>query len=135
MKKLLITLSVAAASLFSIGASAQQFNNTVLAAKAALFTTEVTGTSTQYATASHISVNAQLLSRVEIKTQVVQANETFKKLSQLQVVDKYVPTLTNDAGNFNPNTFNPLKYFMNFTAGVTTTYRVDNTNYVIVIHP
>ena len=134
MKKLLITISVAAASLFSLGASAQQFNNTVLAAKAALFTNEVTGSYTQYATAGHISTNAQLLSRVEIKTQTIQANETFKKLSQLQVIDKYVPTLVNDAGNFNPNNFNPLKYFMNFTAGVTTTYRVDNTNYVIVIH-
>jgi hypothetical protein len=44
----------------------------------------------------------------------------------------YVSDLQRDA-NFNPQNFNPLKYLFNFYSRGTQMYRVDNTNYFIII--
>ncbi|HRP89666.1 MAG TPA: hypothetical protein PKX92_06460 [Edaphocola sp.] len=115
--------------------SAQQFNNSVLAAKASQFTQEVELNCPQYVNQDAIIINQQFLSRVEIKQQAYQSNEGFTPMSFIPLKNKCNPNLQRDENIFDPNTFNPLKYFFNFRAGVSTTYRVDNTNYIIVIHP
>ncbi|HTO14389.1 MAG TPA: hypothetical protein VLZ83_01390 [Edaphocola sp.] len=115
--------------------NAQQYNNTVLAAKATQFTQEVESNCPQFINQDHINVNQQMLSRVEIKQQNYQVNEGYTLMSSVLLKDKCNPYLQRDELNFDANTFNPLKYFFNFTVGISTTYRVDNTNYIIVIHP
>jgi len=114
--------------------NAQQFNNTVLAGKAGPFTLEVEGgcwTPSQ----AYIQENAQLLSRIQIKSQPYFPSEGFPRLSTTILRNKCDASMQRDEANFNPDTFNPLKYFLNFTPGTSTTYRVDNTNYIIVVHP
>ena len=53
-------------------------------------------------------------------------------LSEVSLFDYYVPNFKRDA-LFNPNTFNPLKYNFEFYSRGAHMYRVDNTNYFIII--
>lgn len=53
-------------------------------------------------------------------------------LSDIPLFDVYVKTLKRDKV-FNKNTFNPLKYQFDFYSRITKIYRVDNTNYFIII--
>ena len=53
-------------------------------------------------------------------------------LSEVPLMDYYVDNLQRDT-NFNPQNFNPLKYLFNFYSYGTHMYRVDNTNYFIII--
>jgi len=73
-----------------------------------------------------------LRNRVEIKQ--FKANETkpCPLLSEVPLLDYYVSTLMRDT-NFNPTTFNPLKYQFNFYGTGASMYKVDNTNYYIII--
>jgi hypothetical protein len=59
-------------------------------------------------------------------------NEKEPKLSSVELLNKYNPALTRDAV-FDPLNFNPLKYNFNFFPKTVSVYRVDNTNYLIVI--
>jgi hypothetical protein len=72
--------------------------------------------------------------RIEIKQEPISFNEKYTKLSEVPLNNKYNPALTKD-GSFNVESFNPLKYQMNFYAKTTIVYRVDNTEYLIVIKP
>jgi hypothetical protein len=58
--------------------------------------------------------------------------DKYTKLSQISLYNKYNPQLERDL-NFDPNTFNPLKYNFNFYSQYDQVYRVDNTDYIIVI--
>lgn len=53
-------------------------------------------------------------------------------LSEVPLFDYYVPDLKRDVV-FNKSTFNPLKYNFNFYSRGSHMYRVDNTNYFILI--
>lgn len=53
-------------------------------------------------------------------------------LSEIPLFNNYAPDLKRDLV-FNPQTFNPLKYQFNFYARGSYMYRVDNTDYFIVI--
>lgn len=53
-------------------------------------------------------------------------------LSEIPLFNNYVPDLKRDQ-LFNPETFNPLKYQLNFYARGSYMYRVDNTDYFILI--
>ena len=53
-------------------------------------------------------------------------------LSEVPLFDVYVKTLKRDTF-FNKSTFNPLKYYFKFYSRGTHLYRVDNTNYFIII--
>jgi len=53
-------------------------------------------------------------------------------LSQVPLFDFYVKDLKRDT-TFNPKTFNPLKYLFNVHGLQGEMYRVDNTNYFILI--
>lgn len=53
-------------------------------------------------------------------------------LSEVPLFDYYADGLQRDQ-IFNKNTFNPLKYNLNFYSRGAHMYRVDNTNYFIII--
>lgn len=54
-------------------------------------------------------------------------------LSEVPLFNNYVSELKRDLV-FNPETFNPLKYQFNFYARGIYLYRVDNTDYFIIIN-
>jgi hypothetical protein len=74
-----------------------------------------------------------LRNRIEIKNV---PNPSDQKpctlLSEVPLMDYYVTGLQRDT-NFDPQDFNPLKYSFNYYSYGTHMYRVDNTNYFIVI--
>lgn len=74
-----------------------------------------------------------LRNRVEIK-EITKPSDQKKctLLSEVPLMDYYVYDLKRDT-TFNPNTFNPLKYLFNFYSYGSHMYRVDNTNYFIII--
>lgn len=61
-------------------------------------------------------------------------HEKYHKLSELKLINKYNPDLQRDVV-FDPAHFNPLKYDFVFSAKTKQVYRVDHTDYVIVIEP
>ena len=75
-----------------------------------------------------------LENRIKIVESVIGSNEKYPKLSEVAIVNKYNPSLTRDVV-FDPLTFNPLKYNLNILPVTPAVYRVDNTNYLIVIQP
>lgn len=60
-------------------------------------------------------------------------NKKFKSTSGLKLNNKYNKNLETDV-NYNPNTFNPLKYRFPLNSNSDELYRVGNTEYVITIH-
>ncbi|WP_040278651.1 hypothetical protein [Psychroserpens damuponensis] len=74
-----------------------------------------------------------LRNRVEIKN-VPNASDqkACTLLSEVSLMNYYVSGLQRDI-NFNPQNFNPLKYLFNYNSYGTHMYRVDNTNYFIII--
>jgi hypothetical protein len=74
-----------------------------------------------------------LRNRVEIKNI---PNPSDQKpctlLSEVPLLDYYVSDLQRDT-DFSPQNFNPLKYLFNYYSYGTHMYRVDNTNYFIII--
>jgi hypothetical protein len=62
-------------------------------------------------------------------------DEVFKDctlLPDVQIFDYYVPDINRDIA-FNKDTFNPLKYSFSFYSTGAFMYKVDNTNYYIII--
>lgn len=74
-----------------------------------------------------------LRNRVEIK---VISNPRDQKectlLSDVPLMDYYVDGLQRET-SFNPQNFNPLKYLFNYNSYGSHMYRVDNTDYFILI--
>lgn len=73
-----------------------------------------------------------LRNRIEIKLVPGGDLKPCPLLSEVSLFDAYVSTLTRDV-NFNPHDFNPLKYNLNFYSRNAALYKVDNTNYFIII--
>lgn len=93
---------------------------------------EVYGTYAQQLTPEQLAWEQAKLDRTEVRKMPVTASEKFQKLSSLQVITKFVPTLTMEA-TFNPAKINPLKYAISFVRKEDQTFRIDNTEYVLVI--
>ena len=78
-------------------------------------------------------LNDLLNNRIKIiESPLSDNNEKEIKLSSVELLNKYNPSLTRDVV-FDPLNFNPLKYNFNFFPKTASVYRVDNTNYLIVI--
>ncbi len=75
------------------------------------------------------------LTRVFIVKTNASLLDSYVNLSTVQVRNKYNSALANDYNHFNISSFNPLKYFFNFYSPAQMNYRVDNTDYIIVIVP
>ena len=78
--------------------------------------------------------NDFLENRVKVIESQKSGDDKFIKLSSVSLMNKYNATLTRDLV-FDPNNFNPLKYAIDILPKTTMIYRVDNTNYLIVIQP
>ncbi|WP_344711946.1 hypothetical protein [Winogradskyella damuponensis] len=79
------------------------------------------------------SIKHILRNRVEIKLVTDEKNKkACPKLSEVSVFDGFVSELKRDE-NFNPNTFNPLKYNFEFHSRAAAMYQVNGTNYYIII--
>lgn len=73
--------------------------------------------------------------RNRVVYQLVSPGQTLKEcplLSSVALFDYYVPNLTRD-NVFDTDTFNPLKYSFSFNSTGAFMYKVDNTNYYIII--
>ena len=81
-----------------------------------------------------IALNDLLDNRIKIVVSPVVGEDKYTKLSSVELLNKYNPNLKRDEG-FDPNNFNALKYNMNFFNSQAVVYRVDNTDYIIVIKP
>jgi hypothetical protein len=79
-------------------------------------------------------LNDLLDNRINIIESELTPNDKYVKLSSVNLLNKYNPALTRDVV-FDPVNFNPLKYDLNFFPKTTEIYRVDNTDYLIVIQP
>ncbi len=79
------------------------------------------------------SIKNILRNRVVI-TEITNKNDVKPclKLSQVPLFDGFVSTIERDT-NFNPQTFNPLKYNFPFYEKGSAMFQVDNTNYYIII--
>jgi len=75
-----------------------------------------------------------LRNRIEIKEmpRLIQHSEKYSLLSEVGLFNSYNKALKADS-SFNLNTFNVLKYNLEFYSNGTKIYRIDNTNYFIVI--
>lgn len=74
-----------------------------------------------------------LRNRIVIKkiTSITDASK-YKTISQAGLFDSYNKSLTVDTG-YNPSTFNPLKYNLQFFGRGSAMYRIDNTDFFIII--
>ncbi len=79
-------------------------------------------------------LNALLFERYEILNAPIEKDEKFVKLSEVPLFNIYNSDLKRDVV-FNKETFNILKYDMRFFAKTDIVYRIDNTDFLIVIHP
>lgn len=75
-----------------------------------------------------------LQNRLKVVLMPAAGDDKFPRLSQMPLLNKYNPDLKRDK-IFDINAFNPLKYNLNFFPRSTTIYRVDNSDYVIIIEP
>jgi hypothetical protein len=77
-------------------------------------------------------LNDLLENRIKILKSPIVSEDKYAKLSSVPLQNKYNTNLKRDLV-FDPDNFNPLKYGMNFFTSEVQIYRVDNTDYLIVI--
>lgn len=74
--------------------------------------------------------------RIEYQTVLLDPVEKYTLLSSMPLLSKVNPTIQGaDFSNFNLNSFNPLVYNLDFFSDRTQVFRIDNTNYIMVIKP
>lgn len=75
-----------------------------------------------------------LRNRIEIieKPDLVQHTKKYQLLSEVGLFNDYNKSLTVDKG-YNPQNFNALKYNIRIHGRGSSIYRIDNTNYFIII--
>ena len=78
------------------------------------------------------ALNDLLENRIKIVKSPIVGEDKYIKLSSVSLLNKYNPNLKRDE-QFDPENFNALKYNMNFFTTQTQVYRVDNTDFIIVI--
>lgn len=79
------------------------------------------------------NLNILLTERIEYLNQKWQSEEKYPNLSEFDLFNKYNSSLIRDV-EFNADTFNPIKYNLNFYSHYPKIYRIDN-NWLLVIHP
>ena len=85
-------------------------------------------------TSGRFELIEKFLYRFKMVNQPQYAEKKYPLLSSLPLLNKYNPNLSRDR-IVNPNTFNPLKYHFPMVSKKKEIYRVDNTDYVIIIEP
>lgn len=74
-----------------------------------------------------------LSDRIEYKEAPASSNEKYPKLSSMPLSNKHQPVLAERG--FDPATFNPLVYKLPFFAKQTHIYRIDDSDFLLIIHP
>lgn len=83
----------------------------------------------------HIArLNDLLDNRIKVIESPASAEDKYIKLSSVEILNKYNPDLKRDL-DYDPITFNPLKYNLDFFSNSPVVYRIDNTDLLIVITP
>ncbi len=100
---------------------------------------EVYGNQTQALVINDAERSAFLTNLIEnrikvIESPLVEGSDKYTKLSTVALFNKYNSSLTRDV-TCDPNTFNALKYDLKFSSKNTEIYRIDNTDYLIIIQP
>ncbi len=67
------------------------------------------------------------------QTQIADVSKGYMKLSEIEIENTFNSNIQRDR-QFNPVTFNPFKYKLSFFPKSTQYIRVDNTDYMIVVH-
>lgn len=80
------------------------------------------------------SMEILLNKRIRYEKSAWTAGEKYPRLSEFQLLNHYNPELKRD-DSFDPATFNPLKYDLEFFSARTMVYRIDGSNYLLVIEP
>jgi len=75
-----------------------------------------------------------LQNRLKVVYEPYSHDEKYAKLSSVGLLSVYNPGLIRDE-TIDPATFNPLKYDLNFFPRYTIVYRIDHTDYIIIIEP
>jgi len=74
--------------------------------------------------------------RIEYRAVEQDQTEKFPMLSTMPLLSKANPTIQGaDFANFTLETFNPLVYNLDFFSDKMVVYRIDNTNYIMVVKP
>lgn len=74
--------------------------------------------------------------RIEYQFVAPDDNEKYPLLSSMALMTKANPAVQGaDFANFDVNTFNPLTYNLDFFSDRTFVYRIDGTNYIMVVKP
>ena len=72
--------------------------------------------------------------RTKIEVMEYKSDEKFPKVSSFEILNKYNASLKHE--DFQSiESFNPLKYKLEFFSKNTKVYRIDNTNYILIIEP
>lgn len=98
------------------------------------FIEEVFGTNIAKDSQHYKNLLILLRERVEFKNQSFEKIEKYQKLSSIQLFNKYNESLERDL-EFDFKTFNVLKYDLNFFSSHRKVYRIDNTDWLIIINP
>lgn len=73
------------------------------------------------------------LNRVSFIVEKKKSNEQYVLLSSVSHKDKYNPNLNYDLDNFKIEDFNPFKYHFNFNSTEDQIFRVDSTDFLLLI--
>lgn len=119
----------------SLGLAFLTSAQTSFSSKAQEFANEVYQDCPQYAAPNLMTDLKNMLARVEVITETQSPQENYQLLSTVSLKNKCNTSMTRDEINFNPEKFNPLKYFFNFYPDTELKYRVDGTNYIVIIYP
>ncbi|MNK32869.1 hypothetical protein D3C87_513400 [compost metagenome] len=84
-----------------------------------------------------ITVYGKILSeRVEYIATPHTSDEKYPHLSSVPLMTKNNPTIQGaDFSNFTISTFNPLVYQIDYFSDKTLVYRIDDTDYILVVRP
>jgi hypothetical protein len=101
------------------------------------FANEVFLNCTQYAQSAYFELYKRNLNSITIykSTEISLDNKQINSIKTLALKNKCNSNLTyDDAANFKPENFNPLKYFFP-RSEVPLYYKIDGTDYIIKINP
>jgi len=93
---------------------------------------ELYGAYAEQLTPEQIAWEQSKLDRTEVRKMPITVGENLQNLSSVKVITKFVPTLTMES-KFNPEKINPLKYAINFVSKEDQIFRIDNTEYVLIV--
>ena len=100
------------------------------------FITSVFGNNVMKGSQHHKNLIDLLQNRIEFTKLAKSSNsdKDYPNIDQIPLFNKYNNSITRDT-TFDEKTFNVLKYDLNFFSKFTKIYRVNNTDWVIIIKP